>query len=147
MANSIATQVVSEKQRARTLSCAPANPKAADDACAGKVLSQYGLQLFRRPLAADEIAMRVKLANDIAAKTGDFYAGLRLGLASLLAAPDFLFRTETAVLAADGKSWTLDGYSRAARLSYLMWDTTPDAGLLMAAQTGALMTPEGVEKE
>ena len=50
MANSIATQVVSEKQRARTLSCIPANPKAADDACAGKVLAQYGLQLFRRPM-------------------------------------------------------------------------------------------------
>jgi hypothetical protein len=146
MANSIAAQVVSEKHRARTLSCTPANPKAADDACAGKVLAQVGLALFRRPLSAEELAVRVKLANDMAAKSGDFYTGLRLSMASLMAAPDFLFRTERAITT-DGKSWTLDAYSRASRLSYLMWDSTPDAQLLKAAESGALMTPEGLEKE
>lgn len=146
MAGSIATQVVSEKHRTRTLSCAPADAKAADEACAGKVLAQYGLSLFRRPLTTEELAVRVKLANDMAAKTGDFYTGLRLSLASLMAAPDFLFRTETAV-SSDGKTWTLDAWSRAARLSYLMWDTTPDAQLLKAAESGALMTPAGIEKE
>ena len=40
----------------------------------------------------------------------------------------------------NGKDYTLDGYSRAARLSYLLWDTTPDAELLNAAQSGALDT-------
>lgn len=146
MANNIATQVVSEKHRARTLSCAPANPKAVDDACAGKVLTQYGLFLFRRPLSPAELAVRLKLANDMAAKSGDFYTGLRLSLASLMSAPDFLFRTETAVTS-DGKSWTLDAYSRAARLSFLMWDSTPDAQLLKAAESGVLMTPEGIDRE
>ena len=76
----------------------------------------------------------------------DFYAGLRYGLASLLQSPNFLFRKEMAVPAAD-KDYTLDPYSRATRLSYLMWDTTPDAELLHAAQNGELNTPAGLDKQ
>src|SRR6185312_13694984 len=81
------------------------------------------------------------------AKTGDFYTGMQYGLASLMASPDFLFRTEYAVAEADGKSWTLDTYSRASRLSYLLWDSTPDAQLLKAAANGDLARPEGVARE
>lgn len=147
MANAIAGQVVSEKNRSRLLPCAPVSARAADDACTSRVITQYGLQLFRRPLEADELTRRVSLAKDITGKTGDYYAGLRLSLASLLSSPDFLFRTERAVLEPDGKSWTLDGYSRAARLSYLMWDTTPDAQLMQAAASGALMTKEGLAQQ
>ena len=54
--------------------------------------------------------------------------GLRYGLAQLIQSPNFLFRKEMAVK--DGKGFTLDPYSRATRLSYLLWDTTPDAELI-----------------
>ncbi len=144
MADAIAAQVVSPSHRGALLPCKPADPKAADDACAGQVIAQYGLMLFRRPLTPAESAARVTLAHDIALKTGDFHTGLRYGLASLLAAPDFLFRTEYALPEADGKSWSLDGYSRASRLSYLLWDSTPDAALLKAAANGELNRPDGV---
>jgi len=146
MANAIAGQVVDAKHRARLIACKPADPKAPDEACAGQVIAQYGLMLFRRPLTAEEAASRIRLAHDITVKTNDFHAGLRYGLASLLAAPDFLFRTEYAVPEADGK-WTLDGYSRASRLSYLLWDSTPDAQLLKAAANGELARPEGVAQQ
>jgi hypothetical protein len=146
MADTIAGQVVDAKHRERLIACKPVDGHAADDACAGQVLAQYGLMLFRRPLTAEESAARVKLAREIAGKTNDFYAGLRYGLSSLLAAPDFLFRTEFAVAGADGK-WTLDAYSRASRLSYLLWDSTPDAALLKAAGNGDLNRPEGVARE
>jgi hypothetical protein len=147
MANAIATQVVDQKHRARLVACAPQNAKAPDDACTGQVLAQYGLKLFRRPLAAEETASRISLAHSITLKTGDFYTGLRYSMASLLAAPDFLFRTEYAVPDADGKTWTLDSYSRATRLSFLLWDTTPDGELLKAAADGDLQKPEGVARE
>ena len=147
MADSVAAQVTDAKHRAALIACKPADAKAADDACTGQVVAQYGMLLFRRPLTAEESAARIKLAHDIAGKTGDFYAGLRYGLASLMAAPDFLFRTEYAVLDADGKSWTLDAYSRASRLSFLLWDSTPDAALLKAAVDGDLSKPDGVARE
>src|SRR6185437_12920572 len=64
---------------------------------------------------------------------------------TLLAAPEFLFQNERAVPA--GKDLTLDPYSRASRLSYLMWNTTPDEELMHAAASGELATDAGVAKE
>jgi len=146
MADSIAVQVTAEKYRSK-LPCAPKDAKAADDACTGQILSHYGMMLFRRPLANDEVKSRVALAHGLAEKQKDFYAGLRYGLASLLQASDFVFRKEMATPAADKKSFTLDPYSRATRLSYLLWNTTPDHELLDAAQKGDLNTQAGLDKQ
>src|SRR5450432_1128463 len=122
MADTIAIQVVDPKNRARLVACTPKSAKAPDDACAGQFLSQVGRQLFRRPLTADELQSRQALAARLAKSSNDFYYGLRYSLGTLLSAPAFLFRTELAVPTA-GKEHSLDGYSRAARLSFLMWDT------------------------
>lgn len=56
----------------------------------------------------------------------------------LLQMPGFLFRTEAA------QNGALDGYSRATRLSFLMWNTTPDGELLRAAGNGELQTSAGL---
>ena len=146
MADSIAVQVTSEKNRGRLVPCKPQSATAPDDACASQFFSEYGLMLFRRPLNGDELKSRVKLAENMTRATGNFYTGLRYGLATLLQSSEFLFRKEVAV-AAGTKDYTLDAYSRAARLSYLMWDTTPDAELLKAAQSSELNTPAGLAKQ
>ena len=145
MADSIAVQVTGAKLRGRLVPCTPKSPKDPDDACAADFFSHYGLMLFRRPLTADELKGRVNLANAMTKSSGDFYAGLRYGLATLLQSPEFLFRKEVAVPA--GKAYTLDPYSRASRLSYLMWDTTPDPELLHAAEVGELNTAAGLQKQ
>src|SRR5436190_23317110 len=75
MANDIAAQVTDEKHRAR-LPCAPKDPKTHDDACAGKIISHYGLLLFRRPLTAAELDNRVGLSRRMTERTNDFYAGV-----------------------------------------------------------------------
>jgi hypothetical protein len=64
----------------------------------------------------------------------------------VLQLPDFIFRSEVAIPSADGKSGTLDPYSRATRLSFLMWNSTPDSELLRAAESGELNTSEGLAK-
>jgi hypothetical protein len=143
MADSIAVQVTSEKARSRLVSCKPASATQPDNACAARFFSHYGLMLFRRPLTGDELQSRVKLAQGMTKASGDFYTGLRYGLASLLQSSNFLFRIEAAV-PSGAKLYTLDAYSRASRLSYLMWDTTPDAELLKAAQNNELNTPAGL---
>jgi len=143
MADSIAVQATSEKARGRLVSCKPAAATQPDDACAGQFFGHYGLMLFRRPLTGDELQSRVKLARNMTKASGDFYTGLRYGLASLLQSSNFLFRVEAAV-PVSAKEYRLDAYSRAARLSYLMWDTTPDAELLKAAETNQLSTPAGL---
>ena len=145
MADSIAVQVTSEKYRAK-LPCTPKSAKAPDDACTGQVLSHYGRLLFRRPLTSDELKSAVKLSNGLAKSSNDFYAGLRYGLASLIQAPDFIFRMETAAPAGD-KQYALEPYSRATRLSYLMWNSSPDEELLKAAEAGDLNTAAGLDKQ
>jgi hypothetical protein len=145
MADGIARQVVDEKNRARLIACTPKSATAPDRACAGQVLEQYGLLLFRRPLTQTELKARLDAADTATKLSGNFYTGLRYSLTTLLSAPDFLFRVEMA--AAQGKDYTLDGYSRAARLSYLLWDSTPDPTLLNAAKSGALENEAGVTRE
>ncbi len=145
MADSIATQVASEKYRAK-LACAPKSAKEADDACTSQILSQYGRMLFRRPLTSAELKSGVNLSHNLAKSQNDFYAGLRYGLASLIQSPNFLFRMETAG-PAENKQYALDPYSRATRLSYLMWNTTPDAELIQAAEKGELNTAAGLDKQ
>jgi hypothetical protein len=85
------------------------------------------------------------LARAMTKSSGDFYVGLRYGLAQLLQSPNFLFRKEMATRS--GGSLTLEPFSRATRLSYLMWDTTPDSELLQSAQSGELNTAAGLEKQ
>ena len=145
MADSIAEQVTAEKYRTN-LPCVPKSAKAPDDACTAQVLNRYGMLLFRRDLTQDELKSRIKLSNVQAKAAGDFYAGLRYGLASLIQSPDFLFRKEIAV-SGDGKQYALEPFSRATRLSYLMWNTTPDGELLKAAQSGELNTAAGLGKQ
>jgi hypothetical protein len=148
MADGIAVQVVGPKNRAQLVGCTPKTPSAADDACATQFIARYGRMLFRRPLTSDEIKSRVQMADKLAVTAKDFYAGLRYTLAvTMLSSPEFLFRNERAIPTADGKSYTLDAYSRAARLSYLMWDTTPDEELLRVAENGELNTSAGVQKQ
>ena len=146
MADSIAAQVTADGYRAK-LPCAPKDPKVADDACTAQIINHYGLLLFRRPLTADELKWRVALSTARAKQTNDFYAGARYGLAMLMQAPDFVFRKEAAVPAADGKTYVLNPYSRAVRLSFLMWDTTPDDELLKAAASGDLNTNAGLARQ
>ncbi|GLR87584.1 hypothetical protein GCM10007857_42950 [Bradyrhizobium iriomotense] len=145
MADSIAIQVTGEKYRAK-LPCAPNASREPDDGCTAQILSHYGRMLFRRPLTQEEIASAVNLSRGLAKSQNDFYAGLRYGMASLLQAPNFIFRMEAAVPVGD-KQWTLDPYSRATRLSYLMWDSTPDEELVQAAEKGELNTAAGLEKQ
>jgi hypothetical protein len=145
MADSIARQVVDEKNRSRLISCMPKSAAAPDRGCAGQILERYGQLLFRRPLTQAELKARLDAADKVTKLSGNFYTGIRYSLTTLLSAPDFLFRTEMAV--PKGKDYTLDGYSRAARLSYMLWDTTPDRQLLDAARSGALDTEAGVKTQ
>ncbi len=141
MADDIAAQVTASKFRAK-LPCAPKDVKAPDDACARQILSHYGLLLFRRPLSETELDNRAGLSRRMTERTNDFYDGLRYSLSMLLQLPDFVFRTEVA-----NPEGTLDAYSRATRLSFFLWNTTPDPELLRAAASGELNTREGLARQ
>jgi hypothetical protein len=144
MARTIAAQVVDEKHRARVIGCAPVAADKPDDTCAARFYSKVGRLLFRRPVPAATIASHVATARATTQRLGDFYAGLADGLAPMLIDSRFLFRWEKASATAPDR---LDDYSIASRLSYLLWNATPDAELLDAAAKGALSTPKGLKTQ
>jgi hypothetical protein len=139
MARNIAAQAFGEQRRAQFVPCAPRDEKLADPACAARTLSPLGRYLFRRPLTAAEQAFYVKLAGDGAGPTGSFYKGLELSLAAMLVSPNFLYIVETSEPdPAKPGALRLDNYSRASRLSFVLWNTTPNDRLLKAAEAGQL---------
>ena len=145
MARSVAAQVVDPAHRAKLVGCEPGAADAKGKACAEAFFDRVGLRLFRRPLLADERAVLVANSLDAARQLGDFHAGLAAGLTGMLVDLPALFQIDRYVPdpARRGQR-TLDAWSRASRLSYLLWNTAPDDALLQAARTGALMTDAGL---
>ena len=144
----IAAQVVDERHRAQLFGCKPASPTAPDDACAGQFLGEVGRQLYRRPLTEAELKAQVAVANEAGKALSNFYDGIATSLAIMLESPRFLFREEMAEPDPDNAgSMRLTAYSKATRLSFFLWNTTPDDELLAAAESGALNTKSGLRHE
>ena len=148
VATSISDQVLNEKTRDATVGCKPADVAQVDEACARQFIEKYGEVLFRRPLTQAEVQTRLKSAAVGTTQAKDFYAGLKLALTSLLVAPDFLFRVEYAETdPANPKQQRLDAYTKATRLSYLLWDSAPDAELLATARSGSIHSPDVLKQQ
>jgi hypothetical protein len=146
-ARAVADQVVDQKHRAYLVPCRPADPRAADAACATAFLAQAGRLLYRRPLSAAELAKVTATAGQAAVTRKDFYAGLAHSLAGMMVSPQFLYIRETAMPGGPGGAWRLDPYSKASRLSFLLWNSAPDQGLLDAAAGGELDSPAGLARQ
>ena len=95
------------------------------------VLARHAARLFRRPVTEAELAPYLALARKEHDRTGNTYAAVQAALTGLLCSPHFLFKHE-------GAQAKLDDYAIAARLSYLFWNSGPDAELLQLARAGRL---------
>lgn len=132
--------------RDRLVGCEPY--AVVDDGCAYATLRTLGRRLWRRPLGEDELARLVLIATTAAAELGDFYDGLEFGIAALIQSPNFLFRIELGEPDPEQpERLRYTNYEMASRLSYFLWNTTPDDALLDAAERGDLSTPEGVREQ
>ncbi len=146
-AASIAAQVIDKgnieqktpSRRDFLVPCKPADPAAADDACAAKFIAQTGRLLYRRPLSETRVAELTVNARKGAADLKDFYAGLGTVIEGMLIDPKVLLIAE--VTEPDPKHegrQRLDAYSLASRLSFFLWNAAPDDALLKAAEKGDL---------
>lgn len=126
--------------------CAPADA-GEEDACARSFIASFGRRAFRRPLTGSEVDELFELFST-ARGTYDFATGIEVVLASMLAAPEFIYLIENEPEgAAPGDVVAIDAFGLASRLSYFLWDSTPDEQLLTAAESGALSSEQGLELE
>ncbi len=146
IARDVAHQVTDKTHRLELVPCTPESETAFDQACAKQFIASIGRLLFRRPLTDTERQRQLAVAKHAAREQSDFYAGLERSLANMLVSPNFLFRVEYSMLDQHG-DFQLEAYSRATRLSFLLWDSTPDNALLLAAERGDLYKQKGLLKQ
>jgi hypothetical protein len=79
---------------------------------------------------------------------GDFESGIQAAIEAMLVSPEFLFRIEQDPPAtAAGQAHRITDVELAARLSFFLWSTIPDAELLGLAEHGRLKDPSVLEHQ
>jgi hypothetical protein len=102
-----------------------------DDAT--RLLERFARRAFRRPVSPGDIAGYVALAQAALDQGQGLAEAVRVGYRAILCSPRFLYLTEL--------PGPLDDHALAARLSYLLAGTTPDAHLSQLADDGRLTDP------
>lgn len=127
-------------------------PTAVDATCVQTTVEALGARVFRRPLLAEERDTLTQLWTNADPAWSEQE---RFGLVvfAMLQSPQFLYLaqgggTPVEATASDGSPLTrISDYEMASRLSYLLWETTPDAELTAAAAAGELHEPEQIEAQ
>lgn len=117
-----------------------ADPVAQQESCAQAFIQSFATRAYRRPLGADEAEKLLALYH-VGADGATYADGIELVATGVLQSAGFLYLTETGGAAA-GAQITITPYEAASALSYLVTGGPPDSGLLSAAASAALATPE-----
>jgi len=138
-----AAEAIAGRAVKRIDTLAPCPADSQPEVCARSFIETFGRRAYRRPLEDGEREALLSMYREVENRAG--YAGaLELVVAAILQSPKFLYRLETTD--PTSKTRPLSGYELATRLSYFIWASTPDEGLLDAAGAGHLAGPSGVER-
>jgi mono/diheme cytochrome c family protein len=127
------------RSRARFLIAKP-GPGITADQAARQILDEFLPRAFRRPAKPAELQMYQTLFDTAQANKQSFDDSILYALSGVLISPQFLFRAEPPNPTAQDR--LLDDYSLASRLSYFLWNSTPDSLLLALADDGILNNPQ-----
>ena len=118
----------------------------SEAACVGPFLADFGKRAYRRPLtAAEQDNLLALLARD---ESLAYPTRLAMVVQAMLLSPKFLFRAEIGDRSKrSAQGVPLTSWEIAARLSYFLTGTIPDAELAGAADAGTLTTQAEVIKQ
>jgi len=115
-------------------------------ACAEGFIDDFGRRAFRRPLLAAERQALLDVYVQVESEDG-FADGIGTVVTVVLQAPQFLYLFEEGDDEVEPGVVELTDFELATRLSYLLWDTTPDEELLQLAEAGMLREPEALREQ
>ena len=116
----------------------PADPRAA----AVAALADFARRAYRRPVGDDELARLIALYDRAADRGDPWEEAFKLAARGALLSPNFLFRAEPpGSEQVPGEPAFVGDHALAARLSYFLWASMPDAELSALADAGALSDP------
>jgi len=133
--------------RKRLFTCKPATP-VKEAPCASEILSTVARRAYRRPVGPNDMEAPMAFYNEARMKGGDFDAGIRAGLARILASPAFVFRSESdPANLPEGAAHRISDLELASRLSFFLWSSIPDDELMNLAIAGRLREPRVLEAQ
>jgi hypothetical protein len=133
--------------RKKLFTCKPATA-AKEAPCASEILSSVARRAYRRPVGPTDMEAPLSFYNDARMKGGDFNAGIRAGLARILASPAFVFRSESdPANLPEGAAHRISDLELASRLSFFLWSSIPDDELMNLATAGRLRDPRTLEAQ
>ena len=113
--------------------------------CAELFVTEVGRKAFRRPLSEEQVA-RFSALSESAREAWGYEEALRVVLSAMLMSPHFVYRVELGLVETETEGVVrLSPHEMAARLSYLLYQSSPDAELAQAADAGELVTLESIE--
>ena len=125
-----------------SIGCSP----SAGESCARTFAQSFGTKALRRPLTDAEVSAYAQLFDTVsAASSAD--DGIHAIVEAMLQSAAFLYRTELGADGASGSTVPLTPWEIASELSYLFWQTMPDAELASHAQSGDLTQPSVVAQQ
>jgi mono/diheme cytochrome c family protein len=141
------TGVSNTLSRQKVFVCTP-KTAAQEGPCADQILSNVAKRAFRRPVTKVDLEAPLALYREERTAGGNFDAGIRAGLARILASPSFLFRAEQDPPGiAPGTPHRVTDLELASRLSFFLWSSIPDDDLLNLAIAGRLRAPGVLETQ
>lgn len=120
-----------------------------EESSARTILARLARLAYRRPVEEEDLEGPMRLYRE-GREFGDFQAGVKEGLAAILANPSFLLRFEKDPRPDEtderGVAMLTD-LELASRLSFFIWSSVPDDRLLSLAERGALGDPSILYQE
>jgi hypothetical protein len=113
--------------------------KADEPAYVSQVLGRFMREAYRRPVSRAEVEEKLALFNAARKAGKSLVEAIKQPLMAVLVSPNFLYIAETHP---GDVAERLDDHELAARLSYFLWSSQPDAELRQLADTGKLVNPE-----
>lgn len=116
----------------------PAGP-ADEKRVAREIVSHFAERAYRRPVTSKEVDRLLRFYEMARGEGENFESGVKLSLQAVLVSPHFLFRGELQPEPNNpNKTYPVDEFALASRLSYFLWSSMPDDELFAHAQGGTL---------
>jgi hypothetical protein len=137
-----AAEAIAEKAATSpgVVSCTPVAGQEME--CAKSFIRDFGARAYRRAVTPEEAA-RFEAQFQSALTSYGFAAGVEWTVFSVLQSPAFLYRVERGAPSASPITKPT-AEEMASRLSYLFWQSMPDAELRQTASSGGLDSPEKI---
>ncbi len=131
--------------RTRIFACRPASVND-EPRCARQILLALARRAYRRPAREADADRLMPFFERGRKELGTFDGGIQTAIERLLVDPAFLFRVERDG-AGPGKARRVGDIDLASRLSFFLWSSVPDDGLLAVAEAGTLHEPAVLARE